>query len=80
VQKVIAEDITRYGNQHLEFIAEPIIELKFALNVLQTNSLYETRFNEYVVPMIYGSHKLVWQEAFDVFKSFCKDVLNDIEL
>jgi hypothetical protein len=80
VQKVIAEDITRYGNQHLEFMAEPIIELKFALNVLQTNPLYETRFNEYVVPMIYGSHKLLWQEAFDVFKSFCKDVLNDIEL
>ena len=80
VQKVIAEDITRYGNQHLELMAEPIIELKFALNVLQTNSLYETRFNEYVVPMIYGSHKLVWQEAFGVFKSFCKDVLNDVEL
>lgn len=80
VQKVIAEDITRYGNQHLEFMAEPIIELKFALDVLQANSLYETRFNEYVVPMVYGSHKLVWQEAFDVFKSFCKIVLNDIEL
>ena len=80
VKKVIAEDITRYGNQHLEFMAEPIIELKFALDVLQANSLYETRFNEYVVPMVYGSHKLVWQEAFDVFKSFCKIVLNDIEL
>jgi len=37
VKKVIAEDITRYGNQHLEFMAEPIIELKFALDVLQVN-------------------------------------------
>lgn len=33
---------------------DPIVELKFALDVLQTNSLYETRFNEYVVPMVYG--------------------------
>ena len=80
VQKVIAEDITRYGNQHLEFMAEPIIELKFALDVLQANSLYETRFNEYVVPMVYGNHSLNWEHAFDVFKLYCDQVLNNIKL
>ena len=73
-------DFSSIESTQAEFMAEPIIELKFALDVLQANSLYETRFNEYVVPMVYGSHKLVWQEAFDVFKSFCKIVLNDIEL
>lgn len=80
VSKVIAEDLTRYSNQHAEFMKSPIAELKFGLSLLQTNTLYEERFNQYVVPMVYGNNSLNWQQAFDVFKLYCNQVLNNIKL
>ncbi|KPH95635.1 hypothetical protein AMS58_05435 [Pseudoalteromonas porphyrae] len=80
VQKVIAVDITRYANQHAEFMENPITELRFALGVLQANPLYEVRFNKYVVPMVYGNHSLNWEHAFDVFKLYCYQVLNNLKL
>ncbi|MBB1409868.1 hypothetical protein [Pseudoalteromonas sp. SG44-17] len=58
----------------------PITELRFALGVLQANSIYEARFNKYVVPMVYGNHSLNWEHAFDVFKLYCDQVLNNIKL
>jgi len=80
VSKVIAEDLTRYSNQHAELMKSPIAELKFGLSLLQTNTLYEERFNQYVVPMVYGNNSLNWQQAFDVFKLYCNQVLNNIKL
>lgn len=78
VQKVIDEDITRYANQHAEFMKNPITELRFALDILQANPLYEARFNKYVVPMVYGNNSLNWEHAFDAFKLYCYQVLNSI--
>ena len=54
VTKVIAEDVARYGNQHEEFVQNPIAELMYGLKVLEENKLYEERFNQYVIPMVYG--------------------------
>jgi isopentenyl phosphate kinase len=77
VVKVIAEDLARYGNQHVEFVQSPIAELMFGLNVLEENKIYEERFQQYVVPMVYGDIIITWQNAFSVFKSFAKLVLNN---
>ncbi|MDG1733461.1 MAG: nucleotidyl transferase AbiEii/AbiGii toxin family protein [Thalassotalea sp.] len=78
VAKVIAEDVTRYGNQHEEFVENPIGELMFGLQMLEENKVYEERFNKYVVPMVYGDIIVTWQGAFSVFKLFVKQVLNEI--
>jgi predicted nucleotidyltransferase component of viral defense system len=78
VTKVIAEDIARYGNQHEEFVQNPIAELMYGLKILEENKLYEERFNQYVVPMVYGDIIVTWQDAFGVFKLFAEKVLNKI--
>ena len=75
VDKVISEDIARYGSQHVEFVQSPVAELLYGLKVLEKNKIYEQRFNQYVVPMIYGDIVLTWQNAFSVFKSFAEQVL-----
>ena len=79
VAEVIAEDVARYGNQHHEFVQNPIKELMFGLMVLEENKLFETRFNQYVVPMVYGNKLITWQEAFKVFKLFSEKVLTEID-
>ncbi|MCI2285487.1 nucleotidyl transferase AbiEii/AbiGii toxin family protein [Colwellia sp. MSW7] len=73
----MSEDVARYGNQHVEFVQSPIAELMFGLNVLEENKIYEERFQQYVVPMVYGDIIITWQNAFSVFKSFAKLVLNN---
>ncbi|WP_198556427.1 nucleotidyl transferase AbiEii/AbiGii toxin family protein [Glaciecola sp. 33A] len=78
VTKVIAEDVARYGNQHEEFVQNPIAELMYGLKVLEENKLYKERFNQYVVPMVYGDIIVTWQNAFSVFKLFTEQVLSEI--
>jgi len=78
VAKVITEDVARYGNQHGEFVQNPIAELMYGLQILEENKLYEDRFNQYVVPMVYGDIIVTWQNAFSVFKLFAEQVLSEI--
>jgi len=79
VAKVITEDVARYGNQHEEFVENPVAELMYGLKILEENKVFEDRFNEYVVPMVYGDIIVTWQDAFSVFKSLTKSVLAKIK-
>lgn len=78
VDKVITEDVARYGNQHKEFVENPVAELLYGLKILEKNKLYEERFNQYVIPMVYGDIIVNWQDAFGIFKLFTQQVLNKV--
>lgn len=78
VAKVIAEDVERYGNQHEAFVQNPVGELMYGLQILAENKVYEARFNQYVVPMVYGDVLISWQNAFSVFKLFAENVLAEV--
>jgi len=78
VAKVIAEGVARYGNQHEEFVQNPIAELLYGLKILEENELYEERFNQYVIPMVYGDIIVTWQNAFSTFKVLAKQVLHEV--
>lgn len=78
VTKVITEDVARYGNQHKEFVENSIGELMYGLQILEENKIYEERFNQYVVPMVYGHIIVTWQDAFSVFKLFSEQVLSRV--
>ncbi len=75
----MSEDIARYGNQHQEFVENPIRELRHGLKLLDENELYEKRFNQYVIPMIYGNSLITWQDAFGLFKLFATNVLSEVQ-
>jgi hypothetical protein len=74
VAKAIDEDIARYTNQHPEFVQDPIAELMYGLLTLEENKIYQQRFNQYVVPMVYGGTAITWQQAFSVFRLFVAKV------
>jgi hypothetical protein len=48
------------------------------LKILEENKIYKNRFNQYVVPMIYGYIIVTWQDAFNVFKLVSEQVLSEI--
>jgi len=79
VAKVIAEDVARYGNQHKEFVESPVDELMFGLQMLEEKKIYADRFNQYVIPMVYGDIIVTWEEAFRKFKLFVKQVLSELD-
>ncbi len=79
VRQAINEDVKRFGNQHPQFVKNPIKELKYGLNILEENKQFEERFNQYVVPMVYGKDPVGWADAFTVFKSFTNAILEVVE-
>ena len=48
----------------------------YGLKILEETKIYEERFNQYVVPMVYGDIIVTWDIAFGVFKLFCEQVLS----
>ena len=71
-------DRDRYGNQHPEFVADPIAELRYGLGLIGKDPLYQKRYEAFVVPMVYGG-TLSWDVAFGVFEELATQTLNYVE-
>lgn len=56
--QVIQDDIDRYGRQHPQMVENPINELLFGLEEINSNPLYQERFKEYVLPMVFGDEQV----------------------
>lgn len=76
VQRTIEQDIQRYGNQYPQFCTSPGDELKMGLDELERNPLYQTRYQQFVVPMVYGSRKISWDEAYTSFRQIALAILD----
>ncbi|WP_318521324.1 nucleotidyl transferase AbiEii/AbiGii toxin family protein [Photobacterium leiognathi] len=78
VATIIKLDVERYGNQHQEFVDDPIAELQFGLTLLETNPIHKDRYTRFVTPMVY-QHALTWEDALAVFKALFLSVVDVIE-
>ncbi|WP_261464267.1 nucleotidyl transferase AbiEii/AbiGii toxin family protein [Serratia marcescens] len=78
VQMCIQQDIERYGNQYTQFCASPLTELREGLDELGRNPIHEERYKNFVSPMVFGEHKLTWEEAYACFRETASSVLNTI--
>lgn len=76
VQRTIEQDIQRYGSQYPQFCTSPIDELKMGLDELACNPLYQTRYQQFVAPMVYGARKASWDEAYASFRQIALAILN----
>ncbi|EPG0368420.1 nucleotidyl transferase AbiEii/AbiGii toxin family protein, partial [Photobacterium damselae] len=65
---VLQEDITRFGNQHDEFVNNPSKELQSGLSELEANSLYRQRFEAFVTPMVFNQQPHDFDICFASFK------------
>ncbi len=75
VQECIKQDIERYGNQYLQFCESPIEELKMGLEELVNNPVYKERYQQFVVPMVFGERRVSWEEAYACFRQTALDSL-----
>ena len=78
--KVIKTDIERYGRQHTLMVEDPIAELLFGLNELSRNPLYKARFNNFVVPMVFGDEQITWQQAYSHFQDSAQQIFANLKL
>lgn len=56
----------------------PLDELRFALALLENNSIHKTRYERYVEPMVYADNKTTWEEAFLSFKTLVENIFNNL--
>ncbi|QGY27909.1 nucleotidyl transferase AbiEii/AbiGii toxin family protein [Pantoea cypripedii] len=76
VHECIQQDIERYGNQYHEFRVSPVQELKMGLEELEKNIIYKQRYQQFVVPMVFGDTPISWDEAYACFHQTALDVLD----
>ncbi|NRD75438.1 nucleotidyl transferase AbiEii/AbiGii toxin family protein [Shewanella sp. VB17] len=73
---VLQEDVKRFGNQHVEFVADPVHELCLGLRELEDNPVFRQRFSDFVTPMVFNPQPYDFDTSFASFK---KIALNLIE-
>jgi hypothetical protein len=78
--KVIKVGIERYGRQHALMVEDPIAELLFGLTELNRNPLYQARFNNFVVLMVFGNEQITWQQAYSHFQDSVQQIFTKLEL
>lgn len=76
---VLQEDINRFGNQHAEFVATPIKELRLGLQELEDNSIFRQRFVDFVTPMVFNSQPHDFDTCFASFKRVAYQLLSSID-
>ncbi|HGO5291410.1 TPA: nucleotidyl transferase AbiEii/AbiGii toxin family protein [Photobacterium damselae subsp. damselae] len=75
---VLQEDITRFGNQHVEFVNNPSKELQSGLLELEANSLYRQRFEAFVTPMVFNQQPHDFDTCFASFKRIAASLIEKI--
>ncbi|ASA57670.1 nucleotidyl transferase AbiEii/AbiGii toxin family protein [Vibrio gazogenes] len=75
-QTVLVEDVKRFGNQHAEFVAEPIQELRLGIQELETNPLFRERFTDFVTPMVFNTDTPDFDTCFASFKRIAQSLMN----
>lgn len=72
---VLKEDRLRFGNQHQEFVDDPLIELKLGLEELQNNEKFRERFNAFVAPMVYSQNPHDFDTCIASFKVISEQLI-----
>jgi len=72
---VMEEDKARYGNQHQEFVDNPLDELKLGLEELEVNEEFRKRFNAFVAPMVYSTAPHDFDTCFASFKGISEQLI-----
>ncbi|MEZ9200878.1 nucleotidyl transferase AbiEii/AbiGii toxin family protein [Vibrio sp. 10N.261.46.E12] len=77
---VLKEDIDRFGNQHAEFVAAPIKELRFGLKELENNPIFRQRFQDFVTPMVFNTEPHDFDTCFASFKRIAESLIKTIRV
>lgn len=74
-QIVLQEDVRRFGNQHSEFVINPIQELQLGLKELEFNPLHYQRLINFVIPMVFNTERPNFDTCFASFKNVAQSLM-----
>lgn len=74
-QIVLQEDVSRFGNQHSEFVINPIQELQLGLKKLESNPLHYQRVTNFVIPMVFNTERPNFDTCFASFKNVAQSLM-----
>jgi predicted nucleotidyltransferase component of viral defense system len=77
---VLQEDISRFGNQHAELVANPKQELKLGLQELEDNQIFRQRFQNFVTPMVFNTEPHDFDTCFVSFKRIAESLIKTIRV
>lgn len=72
---VLQEDVRRFGNQHSEFVINPIQKLQLGLKELEFNPLHYQRFTNFVIPMVFNTERPNFDTCFASFKNVAQSLM-----
>ncbi|OTA19380.1 pyrophosphatase [Xenorhabdus beddingii] len=75
-QTVLQEDVKRFGNQHAEFVANPVQELQLGLQEIESNPMFRQRFTDFVTPMVFDTKTPDFDTCFASFKRIAQSLMN----
>ena len=75
---VLEEDIERFGNQHVEFVTNPKLELQLGLQELEENPVFRQRFQDFVTPMVFNTATHDFDVCFASFKRIAEALIQTI--
>ncbi|SFN53100.1 nucleotidyl transferase AbiEii/AbiGii toxin family protein [Xenorhabdus japonica] len=76
LQTVLQEDVKRFGNQHAEFVANPVQELQPGLQELESNYMFYNMFTDFITPMVFNTETLDFDTCFASFKRIAQSLMN----
>jgi len=79
IKKIIERDSKQFKNQHPEFSADPISEIKKSLVLLKEKSLWKERYIEFIETMVYEDvSNLEYFEAINVLDNLSEKIINSL--
>lgn len=76
---VITGDGKQFKNQHPEYAADPISEIKQSLSLLKNKQIWNERYEEFIEAMVYDNmHTLSYDQAIKVLERISIDVIDSL--
>lgn len=78
VARALQLDIARYGVQHPQLVDSPVAELRYALELLKRESIYQERYDSFIKPLVYSGEPTSWNDAINTFENLVIKVLKKV--
>lgn len=76
--EVISADAKRQKNQYPEFSKNPVGEIKTALEHIGGNPEFRENYENFVLPMVYGTSTPDWDEVWQTYRSTLEKIFEEL--
>ena len=75
-KNIILNDADQFKNQHPEYTANPLLEIKNSMDLLKTKAMWQDRYQEFIEAMVYDhTDTLSYKTALDVLDDMSDKII-----